>query len=296
MADRLRPIFERCQRRYPTIDLPFEEFAAHLTQVLASEASRMAGEAQDLLDRLHHEDLFLALACSRGNRIAWEHFIDDYLPRIQRYAGQACGRVADGEDLAQEIVAGLMADRERLSGYNGRGSLAGWLRVSVSHAAIDRFRRDRRQVSLDEAQEGGKELRTSIPPAGPVSMENLDALWGPVLLSILSEQLNALSSRDRLLLSLYYFHDVPLKLIGRHFGVHEATASRWLDAVRRALRKGVESQMKRRHGLRPRELESILRWLEDGEDLGLREVLSECKEPQSDRLKGEGVPWAKSDT
>jgi RNA polymerase sigma-70 factor len=280
MTDRLRPIFERCQLRYPTVDLAFQDFAAHIDRILAPEESRRAGAGEQLLQKLHHEDLFLALACSQGNRIAWEYFIDDYLPRIRQYAGQACRHAAEGQDLAQEMAAGLLEDRGRLAGYNGHGSLAGWLRVSVSHAAIDRFRRNRRQVSLDEAEEEGRAIRASSGPAGrSESVERLDARWAPVLLSVLAEQIKDLTARDRLLLSLYYLRDVPLKLIGRHFGVHEATASRWLDRVRRGLRKGVEREMKRRHGLRPVELEYVLEWVAETGEGGLCEVLSECKDP-----------------
>ncbi|NWG13874.1 MAG: sigma-70 family RNA polymerase sigma factor, partial [Acidobacteria bacterium] len=235
MLDRLRQVFERCQRRYPTIGLAFEDLAAHVHQIVESEAVHPEG-ISDLVDRLHHEDLFLALACSRGDRIAWEYFVDEYLPLVQRYAGQACRNMAESEDLAQEIVAGLLDDRRRFAGYNGRGSLAGWLRVSVSHAAIDRFRRNRREVPLDEAGDERDLADPGLRASGLGTADRLDARWGPALLAVLSEEIGQLSSRDRLLLGLYYIEGVPLRLVGDHFGVHEATASRWLDALRRGLR------------------------------------------------------------
>jgi hypothetical protein len=53
---------------------------------------------------------------------------------------------------------------------------------------------------------------------------------------------------------------VPLKIIGRQFGVHEATASRWLERLRSGLRKRVERELRRRHGLSVRDLASIWPW------------------------------------
>ncbi len=231
------------------------------------------------LENLHAEDLFLAIACSKGDRIAWEYFADEYLPVARRCAEQACRHLSQSEDLAQELVTRMLEDGRRFAGYNGRGSLAGWLRVAVSHAAIDHFRRKRRQVSIEEAEDTGQ--AAAFPPAGAGALdqgERLDARWGPVLLAVLVEEIRRLLPRDRLLLSLYYAQEVPLKTIGRQFGVHEATASRWLDRLRQDLRKRIEREMKRRHGIRAAELESLWRWVSEETDFSLREAISECKE------------------
>ncbi len=284
MSDEIVRTFERCQRRYPTISLEFEEFKERVEQILAGESTSSGGpEGRPrpgvALENLHVEDLFLALACSRGDRIAWEYFTDEYLPVTRRCAEQACRHLSQSEDLSQELVTRMLEERRRLAGYNGRGSLAGWLRVAVSHAAIDHFRRNRRQLSIEEAEETGH--AAALSPAGPGAREQgerLDARWGPVLLGVLVEEIRRLLPRDRLLLSLYYAQDVPLKNIGRQFGVHEATASRWLDRLRQDLRKRIEREMKRRHGIRAAELESLWRWVSEETDFSLREAISECKE------------------
>ncbi len=273
MVDAIFQAFGRCQRRYPTISLEFEEFRGRVEQVLA-------GESAPLVESLHLEDLFLALACSKGDRIAWEHFADDYLPVARRCAEHACRHLAQSEDLAQELVTRLLEDRRRFAGYDGRGSLAGWLRVATNHAAIDRFRRNRKEASIDEIEETGRVLSKEAAGGSPAheQSERRDARWGPVLLAILVEGIRCLPPRDRLLLSLYYTQDVPLKAIGKQFGVHEATVSRWLDRLRQDLRKRIEREMKRRHGIRARELESLWRWVSEETDFSLREAISGCKE------------------
>ncbi len=280
--EEVKRAFERCQRRYPTIQLPLEDFAAHVQGVVAALPGVPAAETPDSrawlssFALLHHEDLFLAFACSRGDRIAWEYFADDYLPVLQRYAVQACRNLHESEDLAQELVARLMEGGEKLAGFNGRASLAGWLRVAVSHAAIDRFRRERRRVPLDEMDEARREASCGAArQSGENPAERLDARWGAVLSQVLADEIRRLPARDRLLLGLYYLEEVPLKTIGRQFGVHEATASRWLEGLRREIRRRIERELRNRHGLRPKEIRSLWHWVSENEGLSLQRVLRE---------------------
>jgi RNA polymerase sigma-70 factor (ECF subfamily) len=269
-----------------------EVFLARIEEVVESELRSdpdavSAGRHTwlPIFSRLHHEDLFLASACARGDRIAWEYFADDYLPLVQRFAAHACKNLEEAQDLSQELVTSLLGSSEtgrqtRLAGYNGRGSLAGWLRVAVAHAAIDRFRRSRKQVSLDEMEEQGREHPALSDAAVPVSIEDgLDSRWGPVLSRLLAQELQRLQTRDRLLLCLYYLHGVPLKDIGRQFSVHEATASRWLENLRKGIRKRVEREIRRQHGVRSRDLRSLWRWVSEKEGISLEKLLANVPDP-----------------
>ncbi|HYK91601.1 MAG TPA: RNA polymerase sigma factor [Acidobacteriota bacterium] len=271
--------FEQCQRRYPTIQLPFEDYLAHAEGIIAGllgvppEGMPNCGTWQVAFAQLHQEDLFLALACARGDRIAWEYFADDYLPMIQRWALHACRSLNEGEDLAQEVVTRLMADKNKLAGYNGRASLSGWLRVAISNAAIDRFRRTKRNIPLDEVEESQDGVG-SITKQGTQPVEDGgDARWGPVLSKVLAEEIRRLPPRDRLVLGLYYLQAVPLKAIARQFKVHEATASRWLDGLRKGIRRRIEKELRGRHGLSPREIQSLWHWISEEEQFSIQEAL-----------------------
>jgi RNA polymerase sigma-70 factor (ECF subfamily) len=265
----LQDAYEKCRSRFPTIDLPVADYQKRIEEVLAADRALR-------LEDLHHEDLFLALACAQGNRIAWEYFADEYLPSVQRISAQACKSTSEGEDLAQGLVAGLMENRAKLAGYSGRASLQTWLRVAISHAAIDRFRRSKREVALDEMAERGQDVPVShVEDARTGNADPLDAGWGPVVLKILAEGIGRLTVRDRLLLSLYYLDDIPLKSIGRQFRVHEATASRHLDKIRKDLRKGVERKLRIEHRLSSREIRSILHWAREADSAVLREAFKD---------------------
>ena len=260
-AQELTEAYERGQRRFPTISLPIEEYQAR-----AARSGVPLGE-------LHHEDLFLATSCVRGNRVAWEYFSDEYLPLLKRLAARACRQYQESDDLAQEIIASLVENRDRLAGYDGRGSLASWLRVAVARAAIDRYRRVRREVSLEQVCEHGLDPLAAQSTRDD-ACEPLDARWGPVLARILAAEIEHLPGRERLVLSLYYLENLPLKTIGSRFGVHEATVSRWLDRIRSGLRKSAEGELRRRHGLRRREADSLWRWVGEEGLLSLKESLS----------------------
>jgi RNA polymerase sigma-70 factor, ECF subfamily len=252
--------FERCQRRFPTVQLSIGFFRSRVEEILSSGMSVDGDARLKAFAAIHHEDLFLATACAQNDRVAWEHFADDYLPLLRSFAAQACRDPNEGEDLAQEITAKLLNDKRRLAGYNGRGSLSGWLRVAVAHAAVDRFRRSSRLVSLDGLQEDGN-AGPFVDPGRQEEQDALDSSWGPVMVRMVEECLRSFPPRNRLLLVLYHLHDIPLKDLSRQFGIHEATVSRWLDRMRHDIRKYVERELRKRHRLRSSEIQSLWKWI-----------------------------------
>jgi RNA polymerase sigma-70 factor, ECF subfamily len=256
MAQEVVEAFERCLRRYPAVQISFEDFQARIDEILSSEKSLSDARSRaQAFALIHHEDLFLAMGCSHQDRVAWEHFADEYAPLLRKFSTQVCGNNGDGEDLAQEITAKMLKESNRLAGYNGRGSLGGWLRAAVAHAAVDRFRRARRQVSLEDLPHN--ETPAALMDPADEHEETLDARWGPVISNAASESISNLPARDRLVLGLYYLRGVSLLVLGRQFGMHEATVSRWLDGLRRDIRKRVEVELRKKHGLRAGEIRSL---------------------------------------
>jgi RNA polymerase sigma-70 factor (ECF subfamily) len=292
LRDQVHQVFEQCQQRYSAIQLSFEDFWQRIKEILASqrgvEAATAAMPRQGaVFSQLHHEDLFLAIACARGDRVAWEYFVDEFVPTLRRHAAFACRHPDAGEDLAQEIVTSLLggeaaetSERGKLGSYNGRGSLGAWLRVVVSHAAIDRIRRAKKEVALNDGIElNSASVSESDSAAKDRAADTMDSRWGPVFSTVLAAEIRSLPSKDRLLLSLYYLQEVPLKAIGRHFGVHEATASRWLEGLRRSIRRRVERELRKKHGLSPSDIRSLWHWISEEESFSLSALLRMRKEP-----------------
>lgn len=307
LARRVAEVHAACRERYPAVDLPFEVFSQRIREVLgpADEEGEPGGGRRDRrpadFERLAHGDLYLALACSRGDRIAWEYFADEYLPVLRSLAARACGDVGEGEDLAQELTAGMLVESAagpdergcarhgRLATYGGRGSLLGWLRVVVAHAAVDRMRQRRREMPIDESAGAGRHARDAREQLRKTANEaSVDERWGPSLAAVLAEEIRRLPAGDRLLLALYYVQEAPLGSIGRLFGVHEATVSRRLARLRKTIRKNVERECRRRHGLGPRDVVQLWQWVARRVELPLAEILgaraadrkADAKKPQ----------------
>ena len=184
------------------------------------------------------EELALARACAAGHDAAWQAFLTRFREKLYDIARGITKEDSSARDLADSLYADLYGTSERegrrvsrLNFYMGRGSLEGWLRTVLAQEFVNRYRKTKRLVSLEEQAEDG--VQFSAAPAGPTSP--LDSRLGAAL----DEALDQLSSEDRLVLASYYLDDRTLTEIGRVVGVHESTISRRLEKLLKTLRKQV---------------------------------------------------------
>ena len=227
----------------------------------------------------YQADLDLATACAAGDEQAWERFVREYQPVLRRAANaMASGGAAD--DLADELFADLYGLRERegerqslFRYYQGRSSLATWLRAVLAQRYVDRIRAARRTEPLPDEE-----------PATPGVLRTGSALGGSnpeepgcraAVRDALEWALAALEPRDRLRLRCYYTQELKLAAIGKMFGEHEATASRQLARVRKDLRQAVEQRMREAHGYEGAPLAECLQLvMSDAGDLDLGVLLA----------------------
>ncbi len=205
---------------------------------------------------LRVDELALARACAAGTNSAWEIF----LTRFREKLYQAALRIAREDSAARELADTLYADLygtslrdgqrvSKLSSYTGRGSLEGWLRTVLSQEFVNRYRRTKRLVSLDEESEEGVQFRAPDPEPIPAADDRLA--------NATDEALAFLSGEDRMILSSYYLDDRTLAEIARMLGVHESTISRKLDKLAKSLRKQILAGLVRR-GMGRRQAEEAL--------------------------------------
>ncbi len=149
-------------------------------------------------------------------------------------------------------MAPASRDGERVSkleSFTGRGSLEGWLRTVLAQEFVNRYRRTKRLVSLDEEIEDGAQF--AAPQPDPASSPHAR------LESSIDAALAALSSEDRLVLAAYYLDGRTLAEVARMLGVHESTISRKVDKLAKSLRKKILADMMRQ-GIDRREAEEAL--------------------------------------
>src|SRR6266851_6489134 len=149
------------------IGLSRESLAAILCDVAAKylDDGTAEADARAFLLALRVDELALARACAAGNNSAWEVFLTRYREKLYLSALRIAREDSSAHDLADSLYAELYGtttrDGERVSklaSFTGRGSLEGWLRTVLAQEFVNRYRRTKRLVSLEEDSEDGKEL------------------------------------------------------------------------------------------------------------------------------------------
>lgn len=220
-------------------------------------------EVIDFIGEIRADDLCLIIACELGQEQAWEDLVANFDSTVKSAARKISSNQEDAEDLASSIWAelyGLRQDadgnkKSKLAYYSGRGSLAGWLRAVVSQLAVDQFRKQSKFVQIEEdrefenlANEAAGDNHHFVSHGKTPEESFTEEQTASDVSEALTAAIAGLETEDRLILKLYYFDDLKLKDIAATFGYHEATASRRLTRVQSEIRKGVEKELKTRHG------------------------------------------------
>ena len=224
-----------------------EKFATTLKEICEKylPADATSSEVGELCASLRVEELALARACAAGHERAWEIFMLRYREKLYDIAAYIAKESSAARELADSLYADLYGtitrDGQRvskLSSYTGRGSLEGWLRTVMAQEFVNRYRRQRRLVSLDEESEEGVQFAAADPE--PV------AVVDPRIESATDEVLATVSAEDRFVLASYYLDERTLAEIARALSVHESTISRKLDKMAKSLRKKILAALERR--------------------------------------------------
>jgi RNA polymerase sigma-70 factor (ECF subfamily) len=240
----IQGLFEKSRgERY---GLTMASFEAILEQVAAKYAPAATVEQKlQLWQDLRIEELVLTRGCVAGHDLAWQEFLTRYREKLYDIARGITKEDSSGRELADSLYAELYGMNERdgrrvsrLSFYMGRGSLEGWLRTVVAQEFVNRYRKQKRLVSLEEETEDGVQFAsTESFSTGPA-----DGRLGEAT----DEALDRLPAEDRLILAGYFLDDRTLTEIGRMLGVHESTVSRRLEKLLKGLRKQVVAGLQAR--------------------------------------------------
>jgi len=237
----VRELFEKSGgQRY---GLTETDFCCILEQVAVKYVPGAANEQrQQFWRELKLEELALARGCAAGHEHAWQVVLTRYREKLYDIVRGITQEDSRARDLADSIYADLYGTAEkdghrvsRLSFYMGRGSLEGWLRTVLAQEFVNRYRKQKRLVSLEEQTEDGVQFSAAAQDSsGPVDRR---------LASAVDSALEQLPAEDRLILAAYYLDNRTLTEIGRLVGVHESTISRRLEKLLKGLRKQVLAGM-----------------------------------------------------
>jgi RNA polymerase sigma-70 factor (ECF subfamily) len=240
-------------RAWPTIVVTRERFVGYLTERLPGDAVNR----DEALRRMHTSDLYLACACVDRDPHALKAFEAHCLPAAER----ALTKLGLDQDARAEVkqrlwLALFLEDRApaRMTSFQGRGDLCGWIRVMAVHEGLAVLRRMRRQTSS-----GDDPVMDAVAAGDDPEVAYLKRTYRHAFRLAFADALQRSSERDRLLLRQRFIDGLDVIAIARLHRVHRGTAASWLEQARRSVLAATRAALGNRLAVPLAEIDSILR-------------------------------------
>ncbi|NMO17465.1 hypothetical protein HPC49_21435 [Pyxidicoccus fallax] len=204
----------------------------------------------------HLEDQVLALASAEGNPRAQQELDRRVRERVAQAARRVDASAAFIEEVRQGVRERLLLGSEgsgpRILEYSGRGPLEAWVGVVATRVALN-LRRGVQPVSLDERLVTGLAMPSPDPELALIKGEYREA-FQRAFRAALAE----LEDTEVNILRLHFAKGLNIDDLGRTYGVHRATAARWIARARERLLASIRARLMDELRLGPEEFESLM--------------------------------------
>ncbi len=236
--------------KWPTLKLDEDAFAMFVGERLVGD------ELATALGTAPGADLALAAMCAAQEATAHAAF-DQVLTEVDG-AGAATGSPKDLVDEVKQLLRlQLLLPRDgkpaAIVGYRGKGPLRGWVRITATRELIRHKKKRQRDAPLDKQLD--KLLTSGVDPG----LAALKAEYRAEFAVALREAIDDLGAEDRTLLRQQIVDGMSIDAVGAAYGVHRATAARWLTRARSALVAATHRRMSERLKLPVEQMESVIR-------------------------------------
>lgn len=270
LRDRLEPLLAALhaagRAAWPELDVGAVE--------LASELGRRLGAVDlDGLPRLVAADLYLAVACARGDAAAIDAvertcFVE--LAAAAHRTGATDAQAADVRAHLRRILFVHEPGRPAATAeFTGRGDLRGYVRVIATRELVRVVQRGRREIALEDGV-----LDALAPHTDPELAHLRDRYRGDVS-DALRAALDELDEQARALLRYSLVEGWSIDRIGALYGVHRATAARWLGAARDRLGELIRARLASRLAITPDDVTSIVRLVQSRVEVSIERALGD---------------------
>jgi RNA polymerase sigma-70 factor (ECF subfamily) len=140
-----------------------------------------------------------------------------------------------------------------IAGYRGKGPLRGWVRITATRELIRHKKKRSRDLPIDRSLD--RLLTSGVDPA----LAAMKAEYRAEFAVALREAIDDLSAEDRTLLRQQIVDDMSIDAVGAVYGVHRATAARWLNRARASLVAATHRRLAARLELPVDQIESVIR-------------------------------------
>lgn len=261
MAALSREAITRAADAWPELTLDHDDFAAYAAAV----------DAPADLDDEALAELYLACGCSRGDATALALFEARYLAVVPAALAHMRLGTATLDDVRQLVRHKLLVaepgQAPKLDGYAGRGKLRGLIGVVAVRTAISLLRKGQRHAATGDGLE-------DLPAAGhDPELRFMKEKYRAAFKRAFERALGELESRDRNFLRLHHFGGLTVEQVGDVYGVHRATATRWLAKIRGALMAATQKHLGAELDVAPGELASLMGLIQSRLEVSVERLL-----------------------
>jgi RNA polymerase sigma-70 factor len=263
----LQEAMDSATNAWPRLALQAQAFVEFLGEKVGGVQAPLVA-----LSKLHVPDLYFAFGCGQADAAALKHFEERFVPALRALLLTRT-RPELAEDALQVLRSDMLVGTEKtmpaILAYSGRGALGNWFRVSVIHVLHRLHRRVEHQV-----QTAGPDELLGLPAVeDDPELHHLKTHYRAAFSAAFDAAVTALSDREKALLRFHYLEGLSTDLLGRMYGVHKATAARWVAQARDGLLMSTRRLFAERSRLSTSEVDSLMRLVRSKLNLSLRRVL-----------------------
>jgi RNA polymerase sigma-70 factor (ECF subfamily) len=247
-------------------------------EVIAAFKAKLAGDDPPPVTAAGVSELYLALACARGDAAAIAAFERAFLDVVPVALAGMKLPAATVEDVRATVRDKLLlreGGTPRIVDYAGRGRLRGLVQVTATRTAIDRIRLEDREAELPADHQ--------IAAAGDIELSLIKAQYREAFVAGFTAAVATLERRDRNLLRLHLLGGVTLEQLAQMYGVHRATVVRWLGAARGALFDATRAHVAKTIGAPADELDQMFDLVRSRVELSVERLLASVERSQRHR-------------
>ena len=197
--------------------------------------------------KLYLRDLYLACGCVLKNERAWQVLDSSYRKFVADLVRFCYRNGTDAEEVADSVLVSLYlpdrSGRSRIASYDGRSSLATWLRVIVINRAINE--KHNKRINQNE-------IMPDLPDHSALASIELslraERYKNPLKDSV-SRAFQELTSRERLMLLWRYEENFQLGEIAHLLGIHQSNVTRQLIRLQARIKERITAILSSRHHL-----------------------------------------------
>jgi RNA polymerase sigma-70 factor, ECF subfamily len=250
--------------RWPTVNVADAPFVAHLGGMRRSE------DPVAWLLSPHLPELYLAFACVQKDPEALAILERELLAPLQAQLARRQSTVAQLEEVFQGLREHLLlGEKPRLLQYEGKGPLAGWLKVVATRLDLQLKRSASARVEEDQMD---AQLANGDP-----ELLLLKQRYGQAVTKALKLALRELEPRLANVLRLHYLDRLSTEAIGTGLQIHARTVQRWLAEAREQVLSRTEKKLAEQLELAPSDLVSLVRLVRSQLHLSVADLLGSRK-------------------